>query len=379
MSETKSKLSIAEVQGICLRNNIPFYTYRLPGSQEMVFGAQLSNDINIFNGFDKHQKGKGFIIAPFSRASWSFPFFIKEDLAFTDYLTDQEAIINLQNTVFNTPERHFTKNDCDHLEYLDELRTLIATLKRESMKKVVFSRTITIPCDSLKMAPILFEQMKQYHHAFLFFVVIPGKCAWMGATPETFLKYDRNGFFTMSLAGTQPATTPKEKIVWSEKDRIEQQIVTDYISQILQPIFTRNLEITGPETVQAGNVYHLCTLFKSDEQLPAEEIDQLISLLHPTPAVCGIPKKRAMQLISEIEKQERRYYAGYLGPIQQNGAFNLFVNLRSMELFNDALKLYVGGGITPASDPENEWEETCTKADTLLNLIRQINYGKTTF
>ena len=64
-----------------------------------------------------------------------------------------------------------------------------------------------------------------------------------------------------------------------------------------------------------------------------------------------------MQLISEIEKQERRYYAGYLGPIQ----------------------LYVGGGITPASDPENEWEETCTKADTLLNLIRQINYGKTIF
>lgn len=200
-----------------------------------------------------------------------------------------------------------------------------------------------------------------------------------GSYPETFLKYDRNGFFTMSLAGTQPATTPKEKIVWSEKDRIEQQIVTDYITRILQPIFTRNLEITGPETVQAGNVYHLCTLFKSDEQLPAEEIDQLISLLHPTPAVCGIPKKRAMQLISEIEKQERRYYAGYLGPIQQNGAFNLFVNLRSMELFNDALKLYVGGGITPASDPENEWEETCTKADTLLNLIRQINYGKTTF
>ena len=81
MSETKSKLSIAEVQGICLRNNIPFYTYRLPGSEEMVFGAQLSNDINIFNGFDKHQIGKGFIIAPFSRASWSFPIFIKEALA----------------------------------------------------------------------------------------------------------------------------------------------------------------------------------------------------------------------------------------------------------------------------------------------------------
>ena len=50
-----------------------------------------------------------------------------------------------------------------------------------------------------------------------------------------------------------------------------------------------------------------------------------------------------------------------------------------MEVFDDALKLYVGGGITPLSDPETEWQETCQKADTLLNLIRQINYGKTTF
>ena len=59
--------------------------------------------------------------------------------------------------------------------------------------------------------------------------------------------------------------------------------------------------------------------------------------------------------------------------------FDLFVNLRTMEVFDDALRLYVGGGITPLSDPETEWQETCQKADTLLNLIRQMNYGKITF
>lgn len=378
-TQTDHKLSVAEAQTICLRNNIPFYTYRLPGSSELVFGAQLSSEPRLFKGFERHRGEKGFVITPFNRSSWSFPFFIKADLTFTGHLTDPEAIVNLQNTVFNTPGRIFTKQDCEHQEYLDELRTLITTLKQEELKKTVLSRTITIPCDSLRVAPTLFEQMQKYDHAFIFFAAIPGKCAWMGASPETFLKYDRTGFSTMSLAGTQPVATAENPPRWSDKDMEEQQIVTDYISNTLKPFFTEHLEMEGPISLQAGNVYHLCTFFRSDEQLPADQIDELVELLHPTPAVCGIPKKRAMQLIAEIEKQDRGYYTGYLGPLQASGSFNLFVNLRTMEVFDDALKLYVGGGITPLSEPENEWQETCEKADTLLNLIRQINYGKFTF
>lgn len=377
--DNDNRLSVAEAQAICLRNNIPFYTYRLPGTSEVMFGAQLSSATRLFKGFEKHRGEKGFIITPFNPASWSFPFFIQADLCFTDELTDREAIVNLKNTVFNTPGRIFTKHDCEHLEYVDEVRRMIETLNREGMRKAVLSRTITIPCDSLMIAPALFEQMRQYHHAFLFFVAIPGKCAWMGASPETFLKYDRDGFFSMSLAGTQPVATAANPPTWGEKDIEEQQIVTDYIQQIMKHFFTRHLETEGPVTLQAGNVYHLCTYFRSDEQLPADQIDALVSQLHPTPAVCGIPKKRAMQVISEIEKQERGYYAGYLGPLHATGAFDLFVNLRTMEVFDDALKLYVGGGITPLSDPETEWQETCQKADTLLNMIRQMNYGKTTF
>lgn len=107
IEQTENRLSVAEAQNICLRNNIPFYTYRLPGSREVIFGAQLSNDTRIFKGFEKHRGEKGFVITPFNHSSWSFPFFIKADLSFTDYLTDGEAIRNLQNTVFNTPEAYF--------------------------------------------------------------------------------------------------------------------------------------------------------------------------------------------------------------------------------------------------------------------------------
>ena len=88
IEQTENRLTVAEAQNICLRNNIPFYTYRLPGSREVIFGAQLSNDTRIFKGFEKHRGEKGFVITPFNHSSWSFPFFIKADLSFTDYLID---------------------------------------------------------------------------------------------------------------------------------------------------------------------------------------------------------------------------------------------------------------------------------------------------
>ncbi|MFR6541769.1 MAG: hypothetical protein ACLUPL_04240 [Butyricimonas virosa] len=102
IKQTENRLSVAEAQNICLRNNIPFYTYRLPGSREVIFGAQLSNDTRIFKGFEKHRGEKGFVITPFNHSSWSFPFFIKADLSFTDYLTDGEAI-RIYKTPFSIP------------------------------------------------------------------------------------------------------------------------------------------------------------------------------------------------------------------------------------------------------------------------------------
>ena len=366
------KLSITEAQALCFRNRIPFYTYRLPGSEEVVFGAQLSNETHLFQGFTRHSLGKGFMMMPFNPASWSFPYFIKADISFTNELSNKADLAALRNTVFDTPLRDVVKHELDHREYLEVVRRLISTIKRESLKKVVFSRTLTIPGEAYNKAPLLFERVKRYHQAFLFMVFIPGKSAWLGATPETFLKYDRDGFKTMALAGTQPVATASNPVVWNKKEMEEQQIVTDYIREVLRPIFTRHLEQEKPVTLQAGNVYHLCTRFNSDEQLPADEIDHLISQLHPTPAVCGFPRKRAMQLIADMELQERGYYAGLLGPVQHNGAFDLFVNLRSVELFNEAYKLYAGGGITSLSDPEKEWQETCQKADTLMSLIQEI-------
>jgi isochorismate synthase len=129
----------------------------------------------------------------------------------------------------------------------------------------------------------------------------------------------------------------------------------------------------GPETLESGKVAHLKTSFF----FPAEKISgclgSFIADLHPTPAVCGLPKDLADEYIRTNEFHQRKYYTGYLGPWRLGGQVSLFVNLRCMEITSEEYILYSGGGITARSVPEKEWDETNQKAKTLLSVINPEN------
>jgi isochorismate synthase len=85
-----------------------------------------------------------------------------------------------------------------------------------------------------------------------------------------------------------------------------------------------------------------------------------------------MPYRLSLDLLMKLEKHHREYYAGYLGPIGIDGKTDLFVNLRCMKVLPKHLALFIGGGITADSIPEEEWQETEIKADTLLSVIRQL-------
>ena len=91
--------------------------------------------------------------------------------------------------------------------------------------------------------------------------------------------------------------------------------------------------------------------------------------LHPTPAVCGLPKKEAFEFIQENEGYDRGFYAGYLGIDSQRRTKEYFVNLRSAEFCQNQIKIYVGGGVTAESNPQKEWEETELKSGTIGNSL----------
>ncbi len=94
----------------------------------------------------------------------------------------------------------------------------------------------------------------------------------------------------------------------------------------------------------------------------------MIRLLHPTPAVAGVPVEKSLAFLNANETHDRSYYAGFLGPMESS-VVRLFVNIRCAKVLSNHLQLYVGGGITAESIPEAEWNESQRKAETLLNIL----------
>ena len=106
----------------------------------------------------------------------------------------------------------------------------------------------------------------------------------------------------------------------------------------------------GPQTATAGELAHLRTDIRF--ALPSTGmLGSLLRALHPTPAVCGLPKDEAFRFIGAHEGYDRSYYAGFLGRLSPGGHTALYVNLRCMACSGEtgAFRLYAGGGLLPES------------------------------
>ncbi|WP_207431219.1 chorismate-binding protein [Sabulibacter ruber] len=254
--------------------------------------------------------------------------------------------------------------------------TAVKAMQEGCLEKVVLSRTKTLPLfEGFHLLKAFGQLTELYATAFVSLVTIPGIGTWLGATPELLVQIDRHKVFrTVALAGTQPlqeGLTPADAI-WRQKEIEEQALVQRYIVSCFRHLRLREYVEMGPRTVRAGNLLHL----KTDFSAAMEEVGfpklgtQMLELLHPTSAVGGMPKAAALKMINQLELHERRYYSGYLGPVQLGQETNLFVNLRCVELGQETVTAYAGAGMTADSVPAKEWQETELKMQTVLRLFQ---------
>lgn len=268
------------------------------------------------------------------------------------------TVDEIKNSCFTLPENINTleKNETKE-EYLSKIEKSIECIKENHLKKLVIARKKTILFQDLNIAESFINLCKNYSSAFVYVFSENGIC-WMGAFSEVLGKFDKKNseFETMSLAGTLPI---EEK--WTEKEIKEQKPVTDYIFEILKKYAP---EIQRSETYDhiSGNIKHLRTNFKLKTDL--SKVDSLLSELHPTPAVCGIPKEFCKESILKLEQFSREFYAGF-SKIEIDDILYSFVNLRCGKLHKNSAELFAGGGITSLSNPENEWRETELKMQAL--------------
>ncbi|MFV8224442.1 chorismate-binding protein [Christiangramia aquimixticola] len=379
----KSSVEIFEELKTQLNNKLPFVVYKKPG--ESFSKAIVQNDSQNFEA--NLTEAEGFIFAPFDSKDTAYLI----PAAHSDVKEFRTEVREEDNKEANIPDEFldFEFRETDQKEHEILVQKGIDAIKTGDLKKVVLARSEEVSVHDPDPFRIYKNLIQKYPQAFVYLWFHPETGIWMGATPERLIRTERTKFKTMALAGTQVDKGSAE-VEWRQKEIEEQLFVTDYILESLEKKEeVKTITAGKPFTSKAGKLLHICTEITGSMNTPGD-LKGIIEALHPTPAVCGLPREQAFNFIKSHEKFQREYYTGYLGEInyktevkrnsnrrnqenQQFGAISkrsdLFVNLRCMKLVNGKARIFVGGGITKDSNAAEEWMETVNKSQIMKSVL----------
>lgn len=335
----------------------PFVIYRKSDASK-ISGLLQMNDIVFYS---KEYKESGFIFSPFDS---------RKEGVLIPFDNSKKLECSAEISSDKVQSVSISEDDLAQNKHINLVEKGIKKIKTSSLEKVVLSRTKEVAVEDLDFITIYKKLTDKYPQAFCYVWFHPKIGFWMGATPETLLTIYNESFKTMALAGTQKFEGTTD-VIWGEKEIIEQELVTKSILVSLNEIAS-TVSVSDVKTVKAGSLLHLRTDIKG-EIANTSSVAKFIESLHPTPAVCGLPKIMAKDFILENENYDREFYTGFLGElnkeVEEDIRTELYVNLRCMQYKEDSLLLYVGGGITNASNAELEWQETENKTQTMLDVL----------
>jgi isochorismate synthase len=370
--------SLCNLQTVCLKQNIPFASYRLPLDREIITLIQhhfLPEKLSSIQNMDEKT---GFVVSPFDETTEHGTYFLKPDCVF---FSDEIEAVYIQklseNNRFLSVEKLSEKDiqTSTSTEYINNVEAAKIAMAEGKFHKVVLSKIRLEKLeDDFVAADFFLKLCDKYPHAFVYLIQLPEVGCWMGATPEPLLVVENELVKTVSLAGTQiESDAAIDSYTWSNKELEEQGIVTNFVEQTLKSLDIKQYSKVGPTNYRAANLIHLKTAFEFAQPELKNRLGDFLRALHPTPSVGGLPKTEAREFILENEKHDRSYYTGFLGPINIENKSHVFVNLRCLQLFDKQFILYSGAGITASSVAEKEWEETDNKMMTMMNVMKTPN------
>ena len=319
--------------------------YRLPYSDSYIEVRQSGEPILLYS-IEELRGIEGFVIAPFD-------------------ISPQTPLVVIPAKDAKITEKHCSQKPCSVDCSVKEILPISASYKKDfnnfheaitsgHFAKLVLARISRQEHPQQNPESLFLYFCHKYPRAMVMLFDTPQTGTWIMATPEILLEQQKSLFRTMALAGTMPFCEGFPE--WSEKNKHEQNIVELYIESIISP-FCDQIIKDGPQTVRAGNLMHLRTDFRFHLKSEVSTAD-LLARLHPTPAVCGLPKDEAKKFIIKNESIDRKYYSGFAGPLNLNGETHLYVSLRCMNIVDNQYIVYAGGGIMSESVAEEEWKET---------------------
>ncbi|MGC8977297.1 MAG: aminodeoxychorismate synthase component I [Candidatus Ratteibacteria bacterium] len=196
-------------------------------------------------------------------------------------------------------------------------------------------------------------------------------------SPELFLRKDKDIILTKPMKGTRKRLNDrkldeeiKKDLLRSEKDRAELIMIVD----LLRNDFGKICEYGTIEVKKLVNLERYKTVYQTTSTIEGKlkkdvNLEKIIKAVFPGGSITGAPKKRAMEIIEELEPTKRNFYTGNFGYFGFNGNLQLNILIRTLLLKDKKIFYPVGGGIVWDSIPEKEYEETITKARNLFLTI----------
>ena len=273
---------------------------------------------------------------------------------------------------FEVPHiRHNYKETSDDKADWNRLMNAIADgISRGEMTKVVSSREVEFTSETpYNVASILANLVDNNPNCFIFGYEKDGR-TFVGASPEILVRHRGSEILSYALAGTAPKDGPnawtEEQLLTNTKNIIEHNIVRDRIVNTMKQI-TPDVTVGETGIMELSHLYHLRTIITAKDS--TKSLVEWAKLLHPTPALGGEPREKALALLQEYESHERGMYAAPFGFMKDMGDGIVVVAIRSALIMDNVLYAYAGCGVVADSDADEEYAETNNKMRTILDAL----------
>lgn len=240
------------------------------------------------------------------------------------------------------------------------------------LAKVVLAREVTVDVERPLDIGTVVERLRREQPACFTYAV----GAYVGASPELLVRRRGLDLVSRPMAGTvaqggSPGDDRRlvDAMSASNKEQTEHRLVVDDVRTKLRRLGDHPSQTEGPEVVRLPTVAHLATTVRCRLRDPSMSALDVAALLHPTPAVAGVPVEGALAAIAELEGFDRGLYAGPVGWVDARGDGDWAVALRSATLDGTRARLVAGAGIVAGSDPGAEWDETEAKLAAMRSAL----------
>lgn len=284
-------------------------------------------------------------------------------------LIEQSGTQSNQATVLEETEKN-------PLKWKETVRDLVKDLEKDDLQKVVLARELRLKFDRpLTVSAIIQRLLTEQKESFVFAFESGDDC-FIGASPERLVKKHGSEIFSACVAGSIARGKTEEEderlgetLLNDKKNMIEHQFVVQMIREAMEKVCDSVQIPEKPVLMKMRDIQHLYTpvVGKISEQ---NTLLQVVELLHPTPALGGLPKEEAIKKIREVEELDRGFYAGPIGWLDANRNGEFAVAIRSALIQGKEASLFAGCGIVKDSDPESEYIETKIKFRPMLTALR---------